>query len=334
LERLSPERIMPFAADPGGKPAGTTAEPLAPARLARGVLVPLDGTSLAEEALAIGASLARRAGAPLHLVSAVEPVLEVVRREFPELAEQETRESVASRRAYLDRLAETIRAVRPGVVRVAVLSGEPGPAIASYASRARLDVIVLTTHGRGRMARWCLGSVADDLLRHSETPLLLLHTGAAARLGEYHRIVVGLEGEHDHHVLEAALRLGALSPGAHYVLAGVVEPEVPLLTPLARYPHHAGPRWQARRVAEAEARLDRLARELESRGARVTCEVIGHRNVPRALGEIARSSGADCLVVGTHGLSGVDRAVLGSVAAKLVRQTRLPLLVVPLKPAG
>jgi nucleotide-binding universal stress UspA family protein len=325
---------MPFAADPSGKPAGTTAEPLAPARSARGVLVPLDGTTLAEEALAIGASLARRAGAPLHLVSAVEPVVEMVRREFPDLAEQETREEAASRRAYLERVAETVRAVRPGVVKVSVLNGEPGAVIAAYAARIGLDFIVLTTHGRGRMARWCLGSVADSLLRHSETPLLLLHAADTPRLGEYRRIVVGLEGEHDQQVLEAALRLGSLSPGAHYVLVGVVEPDVPLLTPLARYPHHAGPRWQVRRVGDAEARLDRLARDLETRGARVTCEVIGRRGVPRALGDIAGSTAADCLVVGTHGLSGVDRAVLGSVAAKLLRQTSLPLLVVPLKPGA
>jgi nucleotide-binding universal stress UspA family protein len=63
----------------------------------------------------------------------------------------------------------------------------------------------------------------------------------------------------------------------------------------------------------------------------VTWEVIGRRDVARALGEIGRSAGADCLVVGTHGLSGVNRALLGSVAAKLLRQTSLPLLVVPLR---
>ena len=325
---------MTSVTDPGGQTAGTAAEPVSTARPTRGVLVPLDGTRLAEEALAIGASLARRAGAPLHLVSAVQPVLEVVRREFPDLAERETHDETASRRAYLEQVAEVVRAARPGLVRVSVLSGDPGETIASYAAREGLDLIVLTTHGRGRLARWCLGSVAEALLRRSETPLLLLHVSDTPRLAEYRRIVVGLEGERDHQVLDAALRLGSLSPGTRYVLVGVVEPAVPLLTPLARYPHHAGPRWRARRIAAAEARLRTLTRELETQGVRVTSEVIGRRDVPRALGEVAHSSGADCLVVGTHGLSGVDRALLGSVAAKLMRQTNLPLLVVPLRPAG
>ena len=62
-----------------------------------------DGSRLAEEALAIGASLARRGGAPLHLVSAIAPVLEAVRREFPDLAERETQDEIATRMATSSR---------------------------------------------------------------------------------------------------------------------------------------------------------------------------------------------------------------------------------------
>ncbi len=124
---------MPRTVEPSGETAGSAVEPPAPARATRVVLVPLDGTQLAEEALAIGASLARRAGAPLHLVSAVAPVLEAVRREFPDLAEREVRDETASRKAYLEQVAEMVRAIRPGVVKVSVLSGDPGEAIASYA---------------------------------------------------------------------------------------------------------------------------------------------------------------------------------------------------------
>ena len=313
---------------------GTTARIVDPARPVRGVLVPLDGTALAEEALAIAASLARRAGAPLHLVSAIPPVPEVVRREFPDRAPAEMQAEIADRQGYLEEVAEMVRKARPGDVRVSVLNGDPGETIAAYAARERLDFIVLTTHARGRLARWSLGSVADRLLRCSETPLLLLHASETPRPGEYRRIVVGLEGEQDQHVLDVARRLGSLSPGARYVLVGVVEPEVPLLTPLARYPHHVGPRWQARRVADVEARLGALAHELEREGATVTWEVIARRGVARALSDIARSAGADCLVVGTHGLTGVDRALIGSVAAKLMRRTNLPLLVVPLRWTG
>jgi len=324
---------MSFAPKPGGETAATTAEPGHAVGSLRGVLVPLDGSALAEQALSVGASLARRAAAPLHLISVVEPVLEVVRREFPDLATTETDGETARRRMYLDQVAEMVRAARPGVVGTTVLCGDPAEVIAGYAAREQLDFVVLTTHGRGRLARWGLGSVAEALLQRSQTPLLVLHPGEAPRLGEYRRIVVGLDGEHDRQVLDAALRLGSTSPGARFVLVAVVESEVPLLTPLALRPHHPGKSWQDRRVAEAEVRVGALAQELESQGISVTRNVIGRRSVAGALRDIGRCAGADCLVVGTHGLSGVDRVMIGSVAVKLMRETELPLLVVPLKPA-
>ena len=89
-----------------------------------------------------------------------------------------------------------------------------------------------------------------------------------------------------------------------------------------------GSRWRARRIADAEARLSELSRELEAQGERVTWEVIRRRDVASALGEIGRCG---LPLGGHHGLSGVDRALLGSVATKLLRETTLPLLVVPLR---
>ena len=325
---------MSFVADLRRPTPATADEPGPSGRSLRGVLVPLDGSALAEQALSVGASLARRAAAPLHLLSVVEPVLEAVRREFPDLASTEIEVETARRRVYLDQVAAMVRAARPGVVTASILRGQPSEEIAAYAARERLDLIVVTTHGRARLARWCLGSVAEALLQQSETPLLLLHPSEAPRLGEYRRIVVGLDGEHDRHVLDVALRLGSTSPDARYVLVAVVESQVPLLTPLALQPHHPGRSWQDHRVAEAEARIAALAEDLERRGVTATRNVVGRRSVARALRDIGRSAGADCLVVGTHGLSGVDRAMIGSVAVRLMRETELPLLVVPLKPAG
>jgi len=199
---------------------------------------------------------------------------------------------------------------------VSVLSGDPAEAIASYAAREGLDLIVLTTHGRGRLARWCLGSVAETLFGRSETPLLLLHLGDTPRLGEYRRIAALLEGEGDHQVLEAALRLESLSPGARYVLAGVGSRRPPCVRRSAETPKHG---------------LGRLTRELEGQGAGASWAIIGRQGVSRALSEVGRSTGADCIVVGTHALSGVDRVLRGNVAAKLLREINLPLLAVPLR---
>ena len=82
-------------------------------------------------------------------------------------------EARAERQLYLESLAEATVAVRPGAVRTAVLEGQVSDALCAYACREQVDLIVLTTHGRGGLGRWWVGSVADRLL-HYVMPVLYL----------------------------------------------------------------------------------------------------------------------------------------------------------------
>lgn len=313
---------MPYQTETGVSTAGQEAHR---ARAIRHVLVPLDGSTLAEQALPVGAALAARAGGTLHLVRAAEPVTQVA----PEVAREAAREAGAEVRRYLETIGRTTAAGHPGAVVTAELRGRPSDAVRRYADRQEVDLIVMTTRGRGGLARWWLGSVADELLRRSGTPLLLLHAGQEAQPTSFESMLVGLDGECDHRVLERALVFGALAPGSRFILAQVVEPEIPLLTPLARYPHHVGPNWDERRVDEAAERLSSLAEKLRRGGVEATWKVVEGRGVADSVLELAHSLGADCLVVGTHGLEGIDRMVLGSVAAKILRGAEVPVLVVP-----
>jgi nucleotide-binding universal stress UspA family protein len=295
--------------------SGATATPEQPlvARTFRGVLVPFDGSALAEQALSVGAALAHRAGAPLHLVSVEET------------------EARAERQLYLESLANATVAVRPGAVRTAVLDGQVPEAVGAYAAQEQIDLIVLTTHGRGGLGRWWVGSVADRLLQQSVTPLLLLHPSELPQPSRFNRVLVGLDGETDRRVLSVALTFGALSTSASYILTTVVEPEVPLLTPLALYPHNVGPNWDERRVEEARARLTRLVDELQSGGQAAVWKVVEGRGIGGCVLELGRALDAECLVVGTHGLAGIERMVLGSVAAKILRGAQVPVLVIPVR---
>jgi nucleotide-binding universal stress UspA family protein len=300
------------------------------ARTFRGVLVPFDGSELAEQALSVGAALAQRAGAPLHLVWVELPTPTIVSEPAPQTlaAPQQTRVEM---QRYLERLADATVATRPGTVRTAVLEGHVPDALGAYALREQIDLIVLTTHGRGGLARWWLGSVADQLLRQSVTPLLLLHPSELPQPTRFGRILVGLDGETDRRVLSVALAFGALSATASYILTTVIEPEIPLVTPLAMYPHHLGPNWDERRVEEARARLGGLVDELERGGHRAVWKVVEGRGIGDCVLELGRALDAECLVVGTHGLTGIERMVLGSVAAKILRGARMPVLVVPVR---
>lgn len=260
-----------------------------------------------------------------------EPVPVVLAEGPPETFAAVARETRAGIQRYLGRLADAPIAAQQGTVRTTILQGQVPEALAAYAERGKVGLIVLTTHGRGGLARWWLGSTADQLLQKSVTPLLLLHPREGPQPTTFNRIMVALDGESDRKVLEMALTLGALTPGAHFVLTRVIQPEIPLLTPLAMYPHHLGPNWDERRVDEARIKLTDLVDELQRHGHSATWKVIEGRGIADCVLELSQALGADCLVVGTHGLTGIERMAVGSVAAKVLRGAQIPVLVVPMR---
>ena len=150
--------------------------------LVRRLLVPLDGSALAEEALPVAAEIAKRLDVPVHLVQAIDlaaalaslcgeglfaisPSGEV----YQEMADalqhgaEDTLQSAAARLA------------REGVTATwEVLSESPYLAIADASTPG--DVIVMTSHGRGGVLRWLLGSVAEKLVREAPVPVVLVPT--------------------------------------------------------------------------------------------------------------------------------------------------------------
>jgi len=140
------------------------------------VIVPLDGSELAEQALPNATQLARASNAPLLLVSVVGyPYLESKGLSSwalqQEALDQVVKEETDRAQQYLESVRSTLAAdgfevsseVRRGSVDRAILA-DPQPG----------DVIVMTTHGRGGVARWFLGSVAEDVVRRSAVPVLLV----------------------------------------------------------------------------------------------------------------------------------------------------------------
>ncbi len=149
------------------------------------IAVPLDGSKLSEKALPYATDLAESLGARLHLVR----VAETYRDEVPEtptriftspsyramldqfeVLEREAQEYLEGMTTHLGRDAITVT--------WEVLSGDPWRQLLRYAERDDPDLIVMTTHGRGGLARWFYGSVSDRLITSVTTPLLLIRSGA------------------------------------------------------------------------------------------------------------------------------------------------------------
>jgi nucleotide-binding universal stress UspA family protein len=170
------------------------------------------------------------------------------------------------------------------------------------------------------------------MLRRLEVPVLLLQPRDVAQPTEFRRLLVALDGEIEEPVVDAALALGGPAPAARYVFTRVVEPTIPVLSGFAARPGHLPPNWNEVREIEARNYLARLTDRLRAKGLDATSQVLIGRGVAGQVLELADAIGADCIVAGTHGARGMERLMLGSVADKLLRGAKVPVLVAPVRP--
>lgn len=145
-----------------------------PERIAR-VMVPLDGSPLAERALAYAAPLADALGASLALVRAVRWAAQAYPYTLPDAyVPQIDQELADGAREYLLRVAGDLRTAQP--VRTEVLRGIVVDCLLDFIERETIDLVIMTTHARTGLARITLGSVADRLIQGT-APVLLIRPG-------------------------------------------------------------------------------------------------------------------------------------------------------------
>jgi nucleotide-binding universal stress UspA family protein len=150
--------------------------------LLRRVLIPLDGSELAETMLEHAVVLATPGETELSLLQVVVPI-EVASDPFITNGIAFDRDDVERRQraaeTYLENVAAELRAIGFATTVRAIVHGQVARAILDYAQLADTDLIALATHGRGALARVALGSVADTVLREATTLLLMFHPSSA-----------------------------------------------------------------------------------------------------------------------------------------------------------
>lgn len=310
----------------------------------RSILVPLDGSALAEQALPLAAEISCRAGATLRLVHVVESADRDLFDSdgLPGLDQSPHPPDTGPMHAYLDRTGASL-ADRPGLrIDTAVLpcahggvrSGTVAQTLADRIVANGGDLVVMTTHGRGGLARLWLGSVADQLVRQSTVPIILLRPRAdepPAALPECWRILIPLDGSAlAERVLEHALVFGQLFR-AEYTLLHVTSPFI-LAPPLIADVHGNIPEPEdriemvRRRGEAAERYLSDLAERLAAEGHDVATRVVCARQSAAGILEDARAHATDLVALATHGRAGMARLMIGSVADKVLRGAETPLL--------
>ena len=292
------------------------------------ILVPLDGSSVAEQAVPVAAAIAERARCKIKLVLVHPPLLTI------EPGSAYTKLELAMQKAdrdYLRSIAAPLRKRLGRLLSTAVLQGFVVPTLARYAREVGADLVVMTTHGRGGIRRAWLGSVTDQMIRTADVPILVVRAADGKRTTpplEVKEILVPLDG--------SPLAEAALEPAAAF--AALWDAEVSLVQvvhrvslpsdPLLPFPTgYSDEVTQIRREA-AQDYIQDLAERLRESGVRSSGVAVLGGGVAETLLALARPGRISLMVVATHGRGGTRRLVLGSVADKLVRGAEVPLLVV------
>jgi nucleotide-binding universal stress UspA family protein len=294
------------------------------------ILVPVDQSRFSENAIAYAAALARETHGTVHICLVHTGLAGAIRTGSPLVVEATLDAEIEhDERHYLEQLAARTKAEYLIEATWQLLRGPIARAIEAYVVEQDIDLMVMSTHGRGGLRRAWLGSVADRLVRNLPVPLLLVRPIVdLPRTPPFHSVVAGLDGSV---IAESALRAAQpmIALDAQLTLTRVVVP--PLIATNGYFPQtvRLSRIELTRERAEADVYTNALAERLTTAGWKARANVVLSLQPADAILETANSVKADVIVVGTHGRNPVSRAFIGSVADKVIRGTDVPVFVFP-----
>ncbi|MGH7255633.1 MAG: universal stress protein [Nitrospirales bacterium] len=260
----------------------------------------------------------------LTLVHAVEMGL----LEYPVLAPamakeayQEVRRNLLdSGRLLLDRAAATLPADLGNQAEKLCETGKPVDVILEAAKGA--DLLVMGPRDRGRVAELVLGSVSHQVLAHAPCPLLLVKRPLAS---PPKRVLVAVEGPEDAEALQQWLLI--------HPFTIPVDLSITVVVPTRQWGDpdtiFALERWSELAAQAAQRLVDDVVAKLQGPRFRVTGQALLGRPIEQILDQ---ARGCDLLIVGTHGRTGLERVLFGSISHRLTHHAPCPILVVG--PAG
>jgi nucleotide-binding universal stress UspA family protein len=300
------------------------------------LLVPLDGSGLAEKALPYALQLTRR----LHLETTLLHVSAFA--ESP---------SLFMCKSYIEHVAEMLtlqlkenkgktglsQGESSGVIRGEAIAGDVPSSILEYAENARADLILMSRHGHSGIGRWLMGSVTHKVLTASKVPVVVIHPDSAESIPEPEwpkTVLVLLDGSK---LSETVLpHVEILSKEEQFdvevTLFEVCEP--PDL--LSDYPEAIMPLTWDEHVRNAQAaservcstRLDEIQRQLEAKKLKVSSKIALGENVIDEIVKYIREHTFDLVAMTTHGRSGISLWPYGHVADRIIQVSSTPLLLV------
>ena len=285
------------------------------------ILVPLDGSPLSELVLPYVRALGEISQCPLELVRAFDPVPEEMADPLhgvyiDRLAENFRNQAVE----YLDR----IKMALPGFDNPITTSAHEGDAathIVSHAANSPNALIAMSTHGRSGVSRWVLGSVTDKVLQATTNPLPIIR----ARPQEgFSADAVATRSERWPTSIHFK---NIITPVDGSSLAEQVLPQAAALAKAMNAKVTAVRVASSSSDPEAIAYLQTVAEKLKNEGAPDVDERVLHGNVANAIIDLSHELPESLVAMTSHGRSGVERWVMGSVTDRVVRHSGAPVLI-------
>ena len=291
------------------------------------LLVPLDGSKLAEAALPFARQLSGRLG------------LDVT---FLHVCGSDESRFASMHHAYVDWVADNMKrqfkeAGIPVEARGQAVIGHPAEEILHYAQKNRIDLILMASHGRSGVMRWALGSVADKVLRASEVPVWLVRA-ASAQESDYDKwpkitALVPLDGSELAEQILPHVEAMVKQRGAEIVDVVLIRVCEPPTIP-SDYPPGMPLSWDERveqEMAKCSRRNEQYLLAVEKRLKGAGLSVRSQLLTGKAADEIvdyAAKTPFSLIAMTTHGRSGLSRWVYGSVAEKVLLGVSSPILLV------
>jgi nucleotide-binding universal stress UspA family protein len=281
----------------------------------RRMLVPLDGSELAERAIPYAKNLAKTKGGEVILFTASGASVEQLDRPM---------------KAYLELNAKELKS--QGIkASIAIAYGNAADEIIKFADKNKIDLIIISTHGHSGIKRWMLGSVALKVLYGTCTPVLLIKSRAHKMANlELKKILVPLDGSSFSEASMPYVKELAKETGGEIILLRVSEPPV---LPADRSPA-IKPSWEEYKdvlMAEIQRQageyLEGIKANLGKSGIKARSQAILGKAAESIL-QVAQKEDINLIAMTTHGRTGVSRWVHGSVASRIVEESLQPVMLI------
>ncbi|MFC1986411.1 universal stress protein [Chloroflexota bacterium] len=284
------------------------------------ILVPLDGSKLAEVALPYAEELAGRLGSKITLISVLTLSSKPADDQHP-LYQVYIQKMVENTKRNIERYVKT---PNNKAIKVAslILTGDPAEEIVNYAEKEDVNLIIMGTRGQSGIKRWVLGSVADKVVNATARPVALVTTDdtetGILREDMLSKALVILDGTTESEVVIPYIEELASKLNIEVIPLQVVEQAYQYIMGAESFSNIPVTEKEMNSIkARTRRYLKKLAGLLEGKGITVKVKVVTGNSAETII-KVASKTDAGIIVMSTRGRSGISRWIFGSVRDEIV----------------